>query len=53
MGSEMCIRDSRKSENPKYINPADQVKVDAKQGRVRMVKMAAETAEAAQEEGKA
>lgn len=33
----------RKSENPKYINPADQVKVDAKQGRVRMVKMAAET----------
>lgn len=49
----------RKSENPKYINPADQVKVDAKQGRVRMVKMAAETAvlpestEAAQEEGKA
>lgn len=29
----------RKTVNPKYINPADQVKVDAKQGRMRMVKM--------------
>ena len=32
----------RKTINPKYIDPADQVKVDAKQGRMRMVKMAAE-----------
>lgn len=31
----------RKSSNPKRIDPADQVKVDAKQGRLRMVKMAA------------
>lgn len=31
----------RKTFNPKAINPADQVKVDAKQGRMRMVKMAA------------
>ncbi|MDO5058361.1 MAG: NADH-quinone oxidoreductase subunit J [Neisseria sp.] len=29
----------RKTVNPKYINPADQVKVDAKHGRMRMVKM--------------
>ncbi|MDO4997164.1 MAG: NADH-quinone oxidoreductase subunit J [Neisseria sp.] len=29
----------RKTVNPKYINPADQVKVDAKKGRMRMVKM--------------
>ncbi len=32
----------RKSANPKYINPADQVKVNAAEGRLRMVKMAAE-----------
>lgn len=32
----------RKSTNPKYINPADQVKVNANEGRLRMVKMAAE-----------
>lgn len=32
----------RKSTNPKYINPADQVKVNAAEGRLRMVKMAAE-----------
>lgn len=31
----------RRSRNPKYINPADQVRVDAKQGRMRMVKMQA------------
>ena len=43
----------RKTLNPKFINPGDQVKVDAKQGRMRMVKMEAvvqqpsETAEAA------
>ena len=43
----------RKTVNPKFINPGDQVKVDAKQGRMRMVKMEAvvqqpsETAEAA------
>lgn len=50
----------RKSNNPKYINPAEQVKVDAKQGRMRMVKMAAEVqtpqaseTEPANEEGKA
>ncbi len=42
----------RKTLNPKFINPGDQVKVDAKQGRMRMVKMEAvvqqpsETAEA-------
>ena len=42
----------RKTVNPKFINPGDQVKVDAKQGRMRMVKMEAvvqqpsETAEA-------
>lgn len=29
----------RKTTNEKYINPADQVKVDAKKGRMRMVKM--------------
>lgn len=32
----------RKSTNPKYINPAEQVKVNAKEGRMRMVKMKAE-----------
>ncbi|SSY70244.1 NADH-quinone oxidoreductase subunit J [Alysiella crassa] len=32
----------RKSTNEKYINPADQVKVNAAEGRLRMVKMAAE-----------
>lgn len=32
----------RKSTNPKYINPADQVKVKASEGRLRMVKMPAE-----------
>ena len=43
----------RKTLNPKFINPGDQVKVDAKHGRMRMVKMEAvvqqpsETAEAA------
>ena len=43
----------RKTLNPKFINPGDQVKVDAKLGRMRMVKMEAvvqqpsETAEAA------
>ena len=43
----------RKTLNPKFINPGEQVKVDAKQGRMRMVKMEAvvqqpsETAEAA------
>ena len=31
----------RKTLNPKFINPGDQVKVDAKQGRMRMVKMEA------------
>ena len=31
----------RKTFKPKYINPADQVKVDANKGRLRMVKMAA------------
>ena len=31
----------RKTFKPKYINPADQVKVDAKKGRLRMVKMEA------------
>ena len=31
----------RKSFKPKYINPADQVKVDANKGRLRMVKMEA------------
>ncbi len=29
----------RKSNNPKYINPADQVKVSADEGRMRLVKM--------------
>ncbi|MDO4696538.1 MAG: NADH-quinone oxidoreductase subunit J [Neisseria sp.] len=50
----------RKTVNPKYINPADQVKVDAKQGRMRMVKMesavqvpSASSAEEQTEEGKA
>ncbi|WP_274571973.1 NADH-quinone oxidoreductase subunit J [Neisseria leonii] len=33
----------RKTFNPKRINPADQVKVDAKQGRLKMVKMDAVT----------
>ena len=37
----------RKTINPKYIDPADQVKVDAKQGRMRMVKMAAEVQQSA------
>ncbi|XXQ67887.1 NADH-quinone oxidoreductase subunit J [Neisseriaceae bacterium B1] len=32
----------RKSTNPKYINPADQVKVNAAEGRLRMVKMQSE-----------
>lgn len=32
----------RKTYNPRYINPGDQVKVDAKKGRLRMVKMAPE-----------
>ncbi|EGV35122.1 NADH-quinone oxidoreductase subunit J [Neisseria weaveri] len=31
----------RKTNNPKYINPADQVKVNANEGRIRMVKMEA------------
>ncbi len=31
----------RKTFKPKYLNPADQVKVDAKKGRLRMVKMEA------------
>ena len=31
----------RKTFKPKYINPADQVKVDARKGRLRMVKMEA------------
>lgn len=31
----------RKTFKPKYINPADQVKVDANKGRLRMVKMEA------------
>ncbi|WP_107929214.1 NADH-quinone oxidoreductase subunit J [Neisseria animaloris] len=31
----------RKTYNPRYINPADQVKVSAKEGRFRMVKMEA------------
>lgn len=35
----------RKTYQPKYINPADQVKVNAKEGRLRMVKMKAEVAE--------
>ncbi len=55
----------RKTVNPKFINPGDQVKVDAKQGRMRMVKMeavvqqpsetagAADAAEAEKGEGKA
>ncbi len=51
----------RKTFNPKYINPGDQVRVDAKQGRMRMVKMDAvvqspveeATEEAAAGEGKA
>lgn len=52
----------RKTTNPKYINPADQVKVNPKEGRMRMVKMAAVVAQpeevsgspdAAEEEGKA
>ena len=55
----------RKTLNPKFINPGDQVKVDAKQGRMRMVKMEAvvqqpsetaeadDTAEAEKGEGKA
>ncbi len=32
----------RPTTNPRYIDPADQVKVDPKKGRVRMVSMAAE-----------
>lgn len=52
----------RKTYNPRYINPADQVKVSANEGRYRMVKMQAEvpapeSAEATEsqkeEEGKA
>ena len=47
----------RKNTNPRYIDPAEQVKVQAKD-RFRMVKMQPEVAqknneEAAQEEGKA
>ncbi|MCS4533916.1 NADH-quinone oxidoreductase subunit J [Neisseria montereyensis] len=53
----------RKTVNPKYINPADQVRVNAKEGRMRMVKMdaviqkpsesAEETSDSPKEEGKA
>lgn len=44
----------RKSTNPKYINPADQVKVNAAEGRLRMVKMEAVThTRLEQEENKA
>lgn len=51
----------RKTFNPKAINPADQVKVNAKEGRLRMVKMeavrpsetAGETDADGKEEGKA
>lgn len=32
----------RKNKNPKYVNPADQVKVNPAQGRVRLVSMEAE-----------
>lgn len=39
----------RKNTNPKYIDPADQVKVDAKQGRMRVVKMAAEVVQPSEE----
>lgn len=40
----------RKTVNPKYINPADQVKVNAKEGRMRMVKMEAVVHKPAQPE---
>lgn len=40
----------RKTVNPKYINPADQVKVNAKEGRMRMVKMEAVVHQPAQPE---
>lgn len=51
----------RKSNNPKRMDPADQVKVDASKGRMKLVKMqpvvqtpsAPETPETAAEEGKA
>ena len=51
----------RKSNNPKRMDPAEQVKVDASKGRMRLVKMqpvvqtpsAPETPETAAEEGKA
>lgn len=44
----------RKSTNPKYINPADQVKVNAAEGRLRMVKMEAVShVQSEQEENKA
>lgn len=39
----------RKTHNPKYINPADQVKVDAKHNRMRLVKMNPVVQVAAQE----
>ncbi|WP_373747364.1 NADH-quinone oxidoreductase subunit J [Neisseria dentiae] len=46
----------RKTFNPKAINPADQVKVNAKEGRLRMVKMEAvrpsETADETDSDGK-
>ncbi|MDO4907066.1 NADH-quinone oxidoreductase subunit J [Neisseria sp.] len=46
----------RKTFNPKTVNPADQVKVNAKEGRLRMVKMEAvrpsETADETDSDGK-
>lgn len=43
----------RKSTNPKYINPAEQVKINPAEGRIRMVKMAAEIKQPETEENKA
>lgn len=48
----------RKTRNPRYINPGEQVKVDARKGRVRLVSMPAEVQQLqeqpeAVEEGKA
>lgn len=48
----------RKTRNPRYINPGEQVKVDARKGRVRLVSMPAEVQQPqeqpeAVEEGKA
>lgn len=40
----------RKTYNPRHIDPADQVKVNAKEGRMRMVKMAPVVAEPEAEE---